>query len=129
MGDFIGFLLVVAVAIWVTWFLYSGFREGRGKKPARKNQKALERSANRTPTLRITYTDSEGATTQRDISPYKRATNERFRAWCHLRGEPREFLFDRIQNGIDLLTGEVLTQAGVYRAIHPTRTPPPNLDD
>jgi len=129
MSDFLGFLLIVVVGIWAASVFYSGFQEGSGKKPNREKRQTEEQPTSRTPTLRITYTDSEGITTQRDVSPYKRATNERFRAWCHLRGEPREFLFERVQSGIDLQTGEALTQAGVYRAIHPARTPPPDLSD
>lgn len=76
-------------------------------------------------TLRIIYTDLSGEKTTRDIRPYKTdATNRRFSAWCNLRQQKRTFDFAGIEGGVDLITGETLTKADIFKKIHPTRKAP-----
>lgn len=109
-----------ALVAWAIWAYVTQ------KAPASKTPPPTRKHAAQ-PTLRITYEDAEGQTTVRDVTPKSRATNERFYAWCHLRNEPREFVFSRVLSGVDLATGEVLDRVGVFRHIHPKRKPPPGL--
>lgn len=79
-------------------------------------------------TLRIRYVDERGNRTQRDIAIYPLgATDRRFQAYCSLRRDTRDFLFERIERATDLDTGEILTQADVFRRVHPGRRVPAGL--
>lgn len=79
-------------------------------------------------TLMIRYTDAHGKVTDRSIAPYKNgATNDRFDAWCNSRKARRTFIFEQVQHGISLETGEMLTRAQVFTIIHPTRKVPAEL--
>lgn len=52
--------------------------------------------------LRFTYTDRAGRRSQREITPYGYALARgklRFHGWCHLRGERRNFAFERCAFG------------------------------
>ena len=118
-------LVFLLIAAGVIWFLLKKTGDGTSHTAQGKNQPPP--SAAREAALRLTYQDFEGNQTTRDVSPYTRATNERFRAYCHLRKEAREFVFARVQGGVDLQTGEVLDRAGVFRHIHPTRNVPEDL--
>lgn len=122
-----GEALILAFLAWVG---YRVLKALGGKKPPKETDDRRPRpggAPTRAPTLRLTYRDYEGTQTTRDVTPYTKATNERFHAFCHLRGEAREFLFCRVQSGIDLSTGEALDRAGVFRHIHPTRRVPAEL--
>ncbi|ABM38621.1 hypothetical protein [Polaromonas naphthalenivorans] len=78
--------------------------------------------------LRISYVDEKGNSTERDISIYESgATNRKFQAYCSLRKDTRDFLFERIEYATDLDTGEVLSQADVFRRVHPGRKVPATL--
>lgn len=138
-----GWLVFVLLVIGIIWLLASGSRE-RELKEERERQARLDSSADDDgrrpgagrygyrkpghPTHRITYTDAEGNTTQRNIALYKTGhTNTKCEAWCDMRQERRTFLFDRVQNAVDLSTGEVLTRAGFFTAVHPARKVPKHL--
>lgn len=119
------FLLVGAIVA-----VLLGLLNGKQTTPqtqSRDDTPRGRRTAPRAATLRITYRDFEGQETTRDVSPYTKATNERFRAYCHLRKEAREFVFARVQGGVDLQSGEVLDRAGVFKHVHPTRNVPEDL--
>ncbi len=76
-------------------------------------------------TLVLNYVDADGVPTTRQIAPFESgATNRKFGAWCYLRQEQRTFLFNRIESGIDLYTGEVLSRSDIFKRIHPTRSVP-----
>lgn len=78
--------------------------------------------------LRISYVDEKGGHTERDITIYESgATNRKFQAYCSLRQDTRDFLFERIEYATDLDTGEVLSQADVFRRVHPGRKVPATL--
>lgn len=66
---------------------------------------------------RITYTDQRGLTTKREIT-VKRAYDDEGKfaldAHCHLRNGHRSFIDDRIQNAVDLDTGEVVTSVAQH---------------
>jgi hypothetical protein len=47
-------------------------------------------------TVRIVYKDYHGQETERSIEPLEWVTHNRIRAFCHLRGEERDFRIDRI---------------------------------
>lgn len=138
-----GWLVFVLAVIGIIWLLATGSRE-RELKEERERQARLDanedgdthspRASKREyrkpgqPTHRITYTDAEGNTTQRNIALYKTGhTNARCEAWCETRQERRTFLFARVQHAVDLSTGEVLTKAGFFSAVHPTRRVPDTL--
>jgi hypothetical protein len=75
--------------------------------------------------LKIVYLDANDQKTTRDIHPCRTgATNRKFYAWCALRQERRTFLFEGIQSGVDLTTGEILSRVDIFRKIHPTRKVP-----
>lgn len=119
-------LLLIFVVLALLLHLAKGTKP-TAPPPDDEDATTRRRATPRTPTLRITYRDFEGQETTRDVSPYTKATNERFRAYCHLRKEAREFVFARVQGGVDLQTGEVLDRAGVFKHIHPTRNVPEDL--
>jgi len=122
-----GEALILAFLVWLGYLVLKA-RGGQNRPGETPDQRPrTDGTPTRAPTLRLTYQDFEGTQTTRDVTPYTRATNERFRAFCHLRGEAREFLFARVQSGIDLDTGESLDRAGVFRHIHPTRRIPADL--
>lgn len=128
------FFLFLAL-FWVAWVIFKGYKEGRNGKDSDNTTQADEPKKSKweyrkpgQPTHRITYTDADGNTTQRNISLYKTGhTNAKCEAWCETRQERRTFLFDRVQHAIDLSTGEVLTKAGFFSAVHPTRRVPDTL--
>lgn len=120
MWTFLLFFALAAVAL--------GYLNGSKSSEIRSDpETSRRRTPSRKATLRITYRDFEGNETTRDVSPYTKATNERFRAFCHLRQESREFVFDRVVSGVNLETGETLDRAGVFQHVHPTRKVPVDL--
>lgn len=106
----------------------------RGPKPRERHydympsDRAVGASVDTRCTLRIRYVDERGNRTQRDIAIYPLgATNRRFQAYCSLRRDTRDFLFERIERATDLDTGEVLSQADVFRRVHPGRRVPDEI--
>lgn len=128
------FFLFLAL-FFVAWIMHKGYKEGRsggGTENPSQAAGSIERQREYRkpghPTHRITYTDAEGNTTQRNIALYKTGhTNAKCEAWCEMRQERRTFLFARVQHAVDLSTGEVLTKAGFFSAVHPTRRVPDTL--
>jgi hypothetical protein len=111
----------IALVAWAFWaYIKSNSASGAQHRSKEKGKRTP-------PSLRITYVDANGEMTERDVSVKGRPTNERFNAWCYLRNEQRQFLFERVQGGVDLKTGEVLDRTGVFRHIHPTRKVPDSL--
>lgn len=85
-----------------------------------KNDK-LKRMKN----IELIYTNTRDMTHKRLIQPYKtRANIDYFEAFCFLENKKRSFCFYRIEYAIDQDTGELLSQADVYKLIHPKRTLP-----
>lgn len=70
------------------------------------------------PHLQIAYADRDGAATRRRITIHRvqRHASGDFavHAYCHLRREPRMFLASRIEELVDLETGEVYARAADY---------------
>lgn len=134
--------ILIALAIGAIWLLASANREAEEKAKDTRTSSTSSRetdhnevwnekgghSLSRKPgpcTLRITYTDADGNTTQREVALYKSGhTNERFEAWCGLRLERRSFFFGRVDQAIDLETGEMLTRPQLFNRVHPTRRVP-----
>jgi hypothetical protein len=52
-----------------------------------------------------------------------------FDAWCFMEDQKRSFCFYRVERATDTETGEVLSQAALYRLIHPKRIAPTWLKD
>ena len=138
-----GWLVFALLVIGIIWLMASGNKE-RELNEERERQARLAASDDDDgpspgtgrygyrkpghPTHRITYTDAQGNTTQRDIALYKTGhTNAKCEAWCETRQERRTFMFGRVQSAIDLSTGEVLTRAGFFSAVHPSRKVPEHL--
>lgn len=117
-------ILILCALAAVAWGVIQGMKRD---EPDDYGEPQHRKAGQQKATLRITYRDFEGKETTRDVTPYTRATNDRFRAFCHLRQEPREFVFDRVVGGVNLETGEVLDRAGVFKHIHPTRKVPAHL--
>lgn len=77
------------------------------------------------PAYRISYLDSQGAKTEREISPYKSGVNRHLLpAYCHLRSDRRDFAFSRVLSAVDLNTGEILSRHGFWLRFHPGKLPP-----
>lgn len=82
-----------------------------------------------TAAFHITYEDRGGFMSERAITIRRierRAAGFYVHAICHLCSEPRLFAAERIQEGYDLTTGEVFTDAAGYFADHPLFHSPRN---
>lgn len=69
--------------------------------------------------LHIHFVDREGKATKRDITTLRYAHNPETHggsiyAFCHLRQANRPFAFSRIKKAVDLETGELITDLGVF---------------
>jgi len=77
------------------------------------------------PRLDLMYTNTRDITQKRLISPYRSGANvDYFSAWCFMEDEKRSFCFYRVQWAVNTETGEILSQADLYRLIHPKRMAP-----
>lgn len=65
-------------------------------------------------TLRITYKDSAGLVTERDISNWVVSGSQQIDAYCHLRNSERPFYLDKILCVVDVETGEIVTDLYNY---------------
>jgi len=114
-------------ALALFFFYRVGLRAEKEKQKAQAPEKSLARKPG-PPTLRIKYVDADGAFTERDITPYKSGvTRKSMPAYCHLRNDRREFLFERVQSAIDLQTGEVLTKHQLWYRFHSGKLPPAGI--
>ena len=60
--------------------------------------------------LQIRYSDYNGGKTDRRIDATRYIPEGGYiEAWCHLRNEQRTFRVDRIQEAVDIDTGEIVT--------------------
>lgn len=84
-----------------------------------KKSRSAQRSSAKKPALKtiitdplsrvfITYHDSEGQVTKRNIEPIKTDSEGHIRAYCFMREELRTFLLGRIKEVVDVNTGECL---------------------
>lgn len=126
MGTFL--VVVLCLVLFLIW-LFSTFGNSPKADPSSANKSARQPSgiASRAPpaSIRISYVDAVGNQTERDIAPYSSGnTNQRFRAWCYLRNEQRDFLFERIRSATDIHTGNSMTIADVFSRVHPGRVAP-----
>lgn len=81
-----------------------------------------ETSVPLTTNLNITYRDANGNTTNRNIM-VKRIGEEGMNAFCYMRNGGRTFLYSRIIQAVDLMTGEVIDNLrnhlwGLYENTH-----------
>ncbi len=70
----------------------------------------------------FTYADARGAVSQRVVTLLKvvlEAEDLKIYAFCHARGAMRCFLASRLREVVDLSTGEVHADAGVFFSEHP----------
>jgi hypothetical protein len=88
-------------------------------------EEASVRSRTKLPRLELTYTNTRDLTQQWLVLPYRSGANkDYFDAWCFMEDVRRSFSFYRVQYAINPETGELLSQAGLYRRIHPKRKAP-----
>lgn len=88
------------------------------------------RSRNKLPRLELIYTNTRDVTQRRLVSPYRSGANmDYFDAWCFMEDVRRSFSFYRVQYAVNPETGEMLSQAELYRLIHPKRKAPPWLKE
>lgn len=73
--------------------------------------------------LRIRYRSSDDEVTERDISEITVESPRTIQAMCHLRGEKRSFVLERIESAINLDTSEVIDDLGTFFGLHPINTP------
>ncbi len=59
--------------------------------------------------LRIQYRDNENQVSERIISDVVLEPPEMLNAFCHLRGENRSFVLSRIEQAVDLATGNTIS--------------------
>jgi hypothetical protein len=94
------------------------------------DEEASVRSRTKLLRLELTYTNTRDLTQQRLVLPYRSGANmDYFDAWCFMEDVRRSFSFYRVQYAINPETGELLSQAGLYRLIHPKRKAPPWLKE
>lgn len=157
MGEFLLWIFNIAgfaVLIKIAWWLFS---DTFGKKPMVKPVQLMDskparatvsnappsqqadcsitiprrkpRSSTALGPMLLVYTNTSNQTHKRHIQPYRaRAKLDYFDAYCFTQKTPRSFRFDQTHHAIDLSTGEVFSQAGLYQLIHPKRTPPEWLE-
>lgn len=88
------------------------------------------RSRSKLPRLELIYTNTRDLTQRRLVSPYRSGANmDYFDAWCFMEDVRRSFSFHRVQYAVNPETGELLSQAELYRLIHPKRKAPPWLKE
>lgn len=88
------------------------------------------RSRSKLPRLELIYTNTRDLTQRRLVSPYRSGANmDYFDAWCFMEDVRRSFSFYRVQYAVNPETGEMLSQAALYRLIHPKRKAPPWLKE
>lgn len=93
-------------------------------------EEASVRSKTKLPRLELIYTNTRDITHRRLVSPYRSGANMNyFDAWCFMEDVRRSFSFYRVQYAVDPETGELLSQADLYRLIHPKRKAPPWLKE
>jgi hypothetical protein len=94
------------------------------------NPPGASNSRSRLPRLELVYTNTRDMTHRRLVAPYRAGANmDYFDAWCFMEDVRRSFAFYRVKHAVNTDTGEVLTQAALYRLIHPKRQAPSWLKD
>lgn len=99
----------LALCIFILLALFSSGKST--SKPAKKSARAKKpEPAPETfvPELLMTYEDSIGDVTDREISRPRLVQYGNFKAFCHLRQEMRTFKVKRVIGVTDIATGEVL---------------------
>lgn len=80
--------------------------------------------------IRLRYQNTRDQIFDRDIYIYSKGANiYLFEAWCSVDQVRRAFWFNRITQAIDLETGELMSAAGLYHRIFPSRRIPDHLLD
>ena len=74
--------------------------------------------------VRIQYRSADDELTERVISAEIPELPNAVRAFCHLRNEERTFVLSRIENAVDIETGEVISDIWTHYGI-PSLKPPP----
>lgn len=113
------FLVVVAFAAFIFFILHSigsdmerteAAAKSNSKRKSSNNGRASTTAVRNTPTMatwRIQYLDAQGTSSERTVRIQKvKPTNRQIEAWCEMRHERRTFSLDRIQNAVDMDTGE-----------------------
>ena len=77
--------------------------------------------------LRIRYRSSEDEVTERVISDEVAEAPNSVTAHCHLRGESRTFALSRIEEAVDMSTGEVAPDIWLYFGLPSLKRPTPTM--
>lgn len=77
--------------------------------------------------LRIRYRSSDDTVTERTITVIEIAPPNAVNALCHLRGEERTFVLDRIEEAVDQSTGEVIADVWQHFGLTSRKRPEPTM--